>query len=420
MTPSLPAGQSTPFSIKDAREIFNAELVVKNNDQNADPGVHDVLNALNHDDLETQVKKIKAHKEIKKDQLVAAWGFLQDKTFTEAKEAKCSKDFLTQDVIKIYNHISPTKCDQCQKIYKCYKQFDSSQCFLCFRSMCPDCCPAGLEADKAFLTTVFPICFPCADSHRSGAGAGRQAQPKAPEATQDSMPSQQDLSLTQEPSQEDMEGFTVVASGRKNSKAIDSAKESAKAASKDKDNHCRFFLRGACKFGSRGAECNFLHPKICHKWMKEGTAGCDAGSDCEYLHPRMCSSSLKGVQCVKDKCHHNHIKKLRTKKAPTGQKPAASNLPQGKPKSREARPARASHQAEARTQEKTQGFQEASLNPPPDPMADIRTCLKDLMEQVAFLSKESQSRMQEAQAQAKQAPRMNPWWSGPPASFMGM
>jgi hypothetical protein len=154
--------------------------------------------------------------------------------------------------------------------------------------------------------------------------------------------------------------------------------------------------------------------------MKEGKDGCDAGSNCEYVHPKMCSSSLIGVQCVKDKCPHNHIKKLRTKKAPTGQKPASSNLPQGKPRSREARPARASHQDKARNQEKPQGFQEASLNPPPDPMADIRTCLKDLMEQVAFLSKESQSRMLEAQAQAKQAPRMNPWWSGPQASFMGM
>jgi hypothetical protein len=257
MTPSLPAGQLTPFSIKDAREIFNAELVVKNNDNNADPGVHDVLNALNHDDLETQIKKLKAHKEIKKDQLVAAWSFLQDKTFSEAKEAKCSKDFLTQDVIKIYNHISPTKCDQCQKIYKCYKQSDSSQCFLCFRSMCPDCCPAGIEADKAFLTTVFPICFPCADSHRSREGLGRQAQPKAAESTQSSVPSQQDLSLTQEPSQEDMEGFTVVVSGRKNQnlnpKAKDSVKEPVKATPKEKNNHCRFFLRGACKFGSRGA-----------------------------------------------------------------------------------------------------------------------------------------------------------------------
>ena len=69
---------------------------------------------------------------------------------------------------------------------------------------------------------------------------------------------------------------------------------------------CRFYNNGKCK---HGADCRFLHPKICPKFRQHGdckTKGCQGG--CEFLHPNVCRTSLKDRTCTYPECKFFHLK----------------------------------------------------------------------------------------------------------------
>jgi hypothetical protein len=73
---------------------------------------------------------------------------------------------------------------------------------------------------------------------------------------------------------------------------------------------CRFFMRGACKFGFFGkgkggqGRCPYRHPKPCRRLMENGAGdgGCLKGKECESAHPRICHQSLTSRTCknIKD------------------------------------------------------------------------------------------------------------------------
>ena len=74
---------------------------------------------------------------------------------------------------------------------------------------------------------------------------------------------------------------------------------------------CNFYKKGKCKYGIRGKNCQFKHPKICPKLLKHGNKspnGCNAGTKCTMFHPRMCSSSIRKGECFNLDCTYTHVK----------------------------------------------------------------------------------------------------------------
>ena len=57
---------------------------------------------------------------------------------------------------------------------------------------------------------------------------------------------------------------------------------------KDKSKVCSFYLKGVCRHGKAGKECQFHHPKICFKFKKEGKDGCQRGKRCQFAHVTFC------------------------------------------------------------------------------------------------------------------------------------
>jgi len=93
--------------------------------------------------------------------------------------------------------------------------------------------------------------------------------------------------------------------------------------------NCRFYMKGKCKHGIRGKNCQYNHPKACTKLMKYGnkaSKGCSAGSKCADFHPRMCSSSIKTGTCFNNMCPFAHVK--GTKRKPDVSKDNPSNMHQ--------------------------------------------------------------------------------------------
>ena len=71
---------------------------------------------------------------------------------------------------------------------------------------------------------------------------------------------------------------------------------------------CRYFLRREFKHGAKGKECNFDHPPLCNKFVRNGTkyGGCKK-SNCKYFHPRLCQTALKTRVCTKSACSLFHV-----------------------------------------------------------------------------------------------------------------
>lgn len=81
--------------------------------------------------------------------------------------------------------------------------------------------------------------------------------------------------------------------------------------SKTNDQICRFYIKGKCKYGLKGRDCQFIHPKPCTKLLKYGNKqprGCNLGTKCQSFHPRMCSSSITRGECFNLDCKFTHVK----------------------------------------------------------------------------------------------------------------
>ena len=76
------------------------------------------------------------------------------------------------------------------------------------------------------------------------------------------------------------------------------------------ERKCKFYLRGNCKHGKKGAKCAYQHPALCIKFTTKGDlkGGCKKGADCKYYHPNLCWSFKSGKVCYKSKCNFYHVK----------------------------------------------------------------------------------------------------------------
>ena len=87
-----------------------------------------------------------------------------------------------------------------------------------------------------------------------------------------------------------------------------------------KEKICHFFVQFRCKFGRKGTECEFPHPKICLSLMNKGTKGCPNAEECNFVHPKMCAKSLSGKKCEAKRCFLGHVQGTRDSKKDTTEK----------------------------------------------------------------------------------------------------
>ena len=87
-----------------------------------------------------------------------------------------------------------------------------------------------------------------------------------------------------------------------------------------KEEVCKYYRRGQCKFGFSGLKknkdgetCGWSHPKVCEKLFRygfhpvKGCKGKEAG--CEDFHPKVCGNSFKG-KC-EDECQSGfHLRSI--------------------------------------------------------------------------------------------------------------
>lgn len=83
--------------------------------------------------------------------------------------------------------------------------------------------------------------------------------------------------------------------------------ESSKDRS-SKSQVCKFYMRKECRHGVKGKTCNFEHPALCYKYIRNGTnqGGCKKAS-CNYFHPKLCRDSLNERKCYSKTCRFYHV-----------------------------------------------------------------------------------------------------------------
>ena len=87
-----------------------------------------------------------------------------------------------------------------------------------------------------------------------------------------------------------------------------------KSSQTRKEDICRYYKRGTCRHGWNGAKgegCQFEHPKMCFKYLKNGThriGGCTKKSKCLYYHPPLCKNSMAKRECANERCKFMHLK----------------------------------------------------------------------------------------------------------------
>ena len=98
---------------------------------------------------------------------------------------------------------------------------------------------------------------------------------------------------------------------------------------------CNKLKLGTCPHGITGKtlvndkKCDFVHPKICKKYTKNGPHGrfgCN-GSGCNLLHPMLCNNSVRNRKCHKANCKLYH---LRWTERGTNRKPHRGQSNSGK------------------------------------------------------------------------------------------
>lgn len=83
---------------------------------------------------------------------------------------------------------------------------------------------------------------------------------------------------------------------------------------KRKEKVCYYYRNNKCKYGLRGWDCPYAHPRLCNRYKVNGhdpVRGCKKGKDCTYLHPPICYGSEKKRECFNVECKKLHLKGTR-------------------------------------------------------------------------------------------------------------
>ena len=332
------------MTIAKALENFNSQLITKNNCEDEDAGVHQMLLALHSDNPQ---KAMKDDKTLRKEELMAGLGFLNNLTFTDAKKeyTKIKVDDLINKIVETYSLMTPDLCLKCNKIYEAFNNDLGKKCFICTKRMCSDCVPDDND-DSAMDKVVFAICKGCVE-----AKTGQTINP--------------------EPIISNSEPFVLSSPKEKSSQSTNNSSKIATENGYEKFLRvCKFFLQKRCRHVKNGTTCNFSHPKICFGWTKQGK--CKDKNKCSvFYHPELCPKSSEGIKCDNIRCEFYHLPKT------------APNYDPDRQNRKQTRPMDSSN--------KSPNFQKELLKDP-QKESQLMDLLNKLVNQVDILTKESLER----------------------------
>jgi hypothetical protein len=216
-----------------------------------------------------------------------------------------------------YSNSLPQQCDTCEKIYQCHDSTGMHKCISCDKGFCPDCCPSDGMANLYF----YPLCSPCVTviSSKSLITVHPSADSEkiiATPVTTATVPPSNPLNVDDE-GPETLDDETVDPSGTPRLDPVtplDPSTAASSVTSAPNPKICGFYARNMCRFGSKGIGCSHSHPKICHKWRKQGPQGCNKAKNCEFIHIKLCRSAIKGEECNNTKCNLPHLAKPKATK----------------------------------------------------------------------------------------------------------
>ena len=353
---SLPNAQRLPATHEDLIiqvKDYLSKLITRNNQNDADQGVLKVLELL---DKENPTKLIKSSK-ILKHEIVATLGFLNYLSYETASETykKILVDNLITEVVKKFNLLKPEICNGCSQIYHPDELLTGDSCFVCTKSLCPNCCPKYPENDL-INKVYFAVCTSCSPNKRE--------------------PTQHRIQTPETHRTEDLRN--------------DDPPENKS------DKVCSFYTRRSCRNKQNPEACKYQHPKLCFQWMKQGR--CRDTEKCkDYHHPKLCHSIRKNEDCTKEKCRAVHLwtkGKTKPKEQPLipPQAPQIQPIVQPPPNLQPIPYAQVVSQPQPIvTQQQPQGFQpNPPRTPPPDPIQELRNMVLTLSQKVDLMSQRFQ------------------------------
>lgn len=221
------------------------------------------------------------------------------------------KDGIIDVIILYIESYYPMNCDACSTSYRTDIEAKSEpllRCLLCHQG-CHDCPTMTTKANK-FLehkadlpSTCSWICHACFIKNHSPAATGRASVP-APS--------------------------TPAAPPSNPSQAVPTPK-SELTLSRETAGVCPLYTLGTCPHGISGnrlhndVKCQFLHPKRCKPFCRNGPNGrygCSkASSSCPKFHPVLCTGSLSNKECFNESCTSTHLKGTKRKKGGPARRP---------------------------------------------------------------------------------------------------
>ena len=236
------------------------------------------------------------------------------------------KDYLKpsniHNLICRIQNLLPERCSICNESY-CVRLEDNPllQCVMCGQDVHRQCFLLQLGAvdpnmdSDSLLSIINPhniknlyyLCDHCANENLPKSEAGKKKNKR-----------QRDLNNLVKPipiaGKQDDKMSDPILSDKDNSESIETIdKISDKSTDQNRQisKTCAHYLKGKCKYGIKGRNCKFDHPKACRKFMKHGTrarVGCQKGRNCLFFHPKMCFDSLRKGECFNKMCQLTHVK----------------------------------------------------------------------------------------------------------------
>lgn len=74
---------------------------------------------------------------------------------------------------------------------------------------------------------------------------------------------------------------------------------------------CRYYIQKQCKHRRTGNDCEFLHPKMCFRFVSYGwdsEKGCEKGKQCSFYHPPLCHEAERNGECKRENCRFYHTR----------------------------------------------------------------------------------------------------------------
>ena len=200
--------------------------------------------------------------------------------------------------MKIKAHL-PRECGHCNQIYSI--DLGAPQLFSCCSCMAPSHNCEDISKLHEILPSVYPkglvwMCEVCLNDAHVGQNPTTIAGPSKMASTDQN---------EQVPKGEIK-------------KTTDNDVEMVENTNTPKRALCKYYIYKKCRYGSKGDQCPFEHPKKCFKYTQHGTGsgrGFRKGKECNFFHPPLCKSALKDGTCNKEKCHFHHIKGTKFRKS---------------------------------------------------------------------------------------------------------